>query len=165
MTKIAIQHRGKNLLIPIKIRKATKRDIPKIFPLFKEVVRENEKKRILLKKGGLEPFAHELINFAFKRSDLIYVAERKGEIVGYLFLYVDAAIRSIKRGWVFNLGVKEEYRNQGIGKSLMRKAIKFSKDRRASTVEFLVKKENKAAIKFYKDLGFEITFHKMARDI
>lgn len=133
--------------------------------IFKEVVRENEKKRILLKKGGLESFAQELLDFAFKRSEAIYVAVSKSEIVGYLFLYTDATIRSIKRGWVFNLGVSAGYRRIGIARSLMRHAERFSKKHGALTVELLVKKENKPAVQFYKNLGYDITFHKMSKDI
>lgn len=151
--------------ISFKIRKATEKDRSGIFSIFKEVVRENEKKRILLKKGGLESFAQELLDFAFRRSEAIYVAVSKNEIIGYLFLYTDATVRSIKRGWVFNLGVRAGYRRIGIARSLMRHAEKFAKKHGALTVELLVKKENNPAIQFYKKLGYDITFHKMSKDI
>lgn len=151
--------------VPFRIRKATEKDRSDIFSIFKEVVRENERKRVLLKKGGVESFALELLDFAFRRAEAIYVAVSKSEIVGYVFLYTDATVRSIKRGWVFNLGVRAGYRRIGIARSLMREAEKFSKKHGALTVELLVKKENIPAIQFYKKLGYEITFHKMSKDI
>lgn len=157
--------RTNSSIISFKIRKATEKDRPGIFSIFRDVVRENERRRILLRKGGLDVFAQEMLDFAFDRSDAIYVAISKSEIVGYLFLYTDATVRSIKRGWVFNLGVKVGYRRNGIARSLMKQAERFSKKQGALTVELLVKKENKIAMQFYRKLGYDITFHKMSRDI
>jgi ribosomal protein S18 acetylase RimI-like enzyme len=72
------------------------------------------------------------------------------KIVGYLFL------KKEDKGYLIDgLYVEEDYRNQGIAKSLIEEAIKIVKEKEVSSLSINVMYENKIALKLYKYLGFK----------
>jgi ribosomal protein S18 acetylase RimI-like enzyme len=54
------------------------------------------------------------------------------------------------------VGVIQEYRGQGIGEALLRKAIELAKLKGLTRIELTVREHNTKAIALYKKLGFEI---------
>ena len=55
---------------------------------------------------------------------------------------------------VSNIAVLEEYRRRGVGKALFDKLLAEAKKRGVTTVFFLVRVDNEAAIGLYEKLGF-----------
>lgn len=56
---------------------------------------------------------------------------------------------------IVNVFVKEEYRNQKIGSTLLEKLIKEAKQNNKENITLEVSKENKIAIKLYKKYNFK----------
>jgi len=81
------------------------------------------------------------------------VAEEDGRLIGFLDVEIESW-RSVARVW--NLLVDKQYRRQGIGTELMKKAKEFAreKDCRAMTVE--TQTTNWPALNFYLKMGFQI---------
>ena len=56
---------------------------------------------------------------------------------------------------IYFIGVKKDFRNQGIGKQFLCDIIKLAKDRGATSIILEVNEKNKIALKMYKSLNFE----------
>ncbi|MGM0368745.1 MAG: GNAT family N-acetyltransferase [Actinomycetota bacterium] len=94
---------------------------------------------------------------------LLPVIIRYGKIIavkaGSSFIGLCLLIRSwdnTDTAFIYSLHVKKQYRNQGIGKMLLAKAIEISKDYGIKCINLTVSPENKTAIKLYKNFGFKI---------
>ena len=77
-----------------------------------------------------------------------YIAYFEDDICGYVE-YNDI----YDRVEIVNILVKEEYRNKGIGTSMLKYIIKKNKDKENITLE--VSSLNNIAIKLYENLGFK----------
>lgn len=95
-----------------------------------------------------------------KQDDLCLVAEADGEPVGAVwtriisgdmkgFGYVDDNIPE------FSISLYKEYRNKGIGTSLMKRMLQLLKEKGYEKASLSVQKDN-YAVKLYQSLGFEI---------
>ncbi len=115
---------------------------------------------------GLEEYSYThpedvqaYLNWLFRRDVAgIWVAEDEdGKIVG--FVASDGNWFSKREGKVVGalheLVVLPEYRNKGIGRALIEKALEYFKSRGLDTAELWVGDQNTQAIEFYKKLGFE----------
>lgn len=58
---------------------------------------------------------------------------------------------------VDNFLVEEDYRRQGLGIKMIKKAISVASKRKVDSIELVVNKDNKAAKKLYEKVGFEKT--------
>lgn len=81
----------------------------------------------------------------------VYVALRRGEIVGFIVIILHGAII----GYIQSICVADEWRNRGVGSRLMAYAEKciFSK---TPNVFICVSSFNKAAQKLYERLGYKV---------
>ncbi|MCS7171711.1 MAG: GNAT family N-acetyltransferase [Aquificaceae bacterium] len=114
---------------------------------------------------GLEEYSYThpddvqaYLNWLFRRDVAgIWLAEEKGSVVG--FVASDGNWFSKREGKVVGaiheLVVLPDYRNMGIGKALVEKAIEYFKSRGLDTAELWVGDENLQALAFYKELGFQ----------
>ncbi len=137
----------------MKIRRADEKDMPELVQVYLEGYK------------GLEEYSYThpddvqaYLNWLFRRDVAgIWVAEEDGKIVG--FLAGDGNWFSKREGKVVGaiheLVVLPEYRNKGIGKALVQKALEYFKSRGLDRAELWVGDENKQALEFYKSLGFE----------
>lgn len=93
-----------------------------------------------------------------KNVDLI-VAEKGQELIGYvLVLHHPAFYANGVISWVEELFVLEQYRGMNIGKSLMEKAERLSKERGSKLVALATRR----ADKFYQAIGYDesATYYK-----
>ncbi len=135
------------------IRRAEEKDIKNLVDLY------------LLGYKGLEEYsythpddAQAYLNWLFRRDVAgIWLVEENGKVVG--FIASDGNWFSKREGKVVGaiheLVVFPEYRNRGIGRALVQKALEYFKSRGLDMAELWVGDENKQAIDFYKNLGFE----------
>ncbi|MBS7642198.1 MAG: ribosomal protein S18-alanine N-acetyltransferase [Candidatus Bathyarchaeia archaeon] len=97
-----------------------------------------------------------------KYPDLFYVAEVDGKIVGYIMCREETAgfdlprLKAKRRGHIISIAVLPEYRNRGIGKSLLAKALDSMRERRLEECILEVRVSNSIAINLYRKFGFEI---------
>ncbi|WPM32541.1 GNAT family N-acetyltransferase [Hydrogenobacter sp. T-2] len=135
------------------IRRAEEKDIKILVDLY------------LLGYKGLEEYSYThpddvqaYLNWLFRRDVAgIWLAEEDSKVVG--FVASDGNWFSKREGKVVGaiheLVVLPEYRNRGIGRALVQKALEYFKSRGLDMAELWVGDENKQAIDFYKNLGFE----------
>lgn len=69
------------------------------------------------------------------------------ELVGYIFIKTNKR----EKGFISPLWVSKKYRNNGIGKKLLKDAID-----KYEAIDLVVKKDNKIALNLYKKYGFVV---------
>ena len=82
-------------------------------------------------------------------DDLIFVAEDKTGIVGACMVGYDG-----HRGWLYSVGVLQEYRRSGSGAALVKYAIDSLKDMGCIKVNLQIRSTNTEVAAFYKSLSF-----------
>jgi len=123
---------------------------------------------------GSEPLPRDVIktpeisvyidDFLKKKDDYCLVVDFEGIIVGAAWVRILAG--EIKgygniddKTPEFAISLIKEYRNQGIGTSLMKRMIEYLKENRYKQTSLSVDKDN-YAVRMYKDVGFEIIAEK-----
>ena len=91
---------------------------------------------------------------------VIFKAMVDGVICGFLFLEMSHRISSgltfSKLGAILNVGVDENYRNQGIGTTLLNFTERYVRELGGEALDLSVFAFNQKAIEFYKRLGYKI---------
>jgi ribosomal protein S18 acetylase RimI-like enzyme len=87
----------------------------------------------------------------------LFVAERKGEVVGtyQVTLIPGIAARGRKRAKFESVHVAPDCRGLGIGALMIRHALAFAKEHGAELVELSSNKSRTDAHRFYRNLGFD----------
>lgn len=100
-----------------------------------------------------EKYYHKVVNAV---DDVIgFVAKIDDQPVGYVALH-KRPMHHRHKSYVEieNIGVKPDYRSQGIGKLLVEKASKWAKAQGADRLLVETFAKNNRALKFYKEFGF-----------
>jgi ribosomal protein S18 acetylase RimI-like enzyme len=84
-------------------------------------------------------------------DDLIFVAERQGELIGACMAGYDG-----HRGWLYAVAVLSQYRRCGAGAALVRRAMQALKDLGCIKVNLQIRATNTEVAEFYRSLGFVI---------
>jgi [ribosomal protein S18]-alanine N-acetyltransferase len=125
----------------LKIRDATRRDLPKIMQI---------ERRAFDQPWSLDSFVREFA-LPFSRTTIaVFSAENSESIVGYLcrWLVVDEY-------HILNVAVDPSIRRKGIGARLMNDAIKEAKARSATLVSLEVRRSNLPARGLYRKFEFQ----------
>jgi len=92
--------------------------------------------------------------FGEKRFFETEFAEADGEVVGYaLYYYGFTSNLGYPILYIEDLYVKPDFRNQGIGKGLLRQLARYAQDQECIRMVWHVFDWNESALKFYKSLG------------
>jgi ribosomal protein S18 acetylase RimI-like enzyme len=89
--------------------------------------------------------------FLERNKNTCFVAETDNEIIGTIMAGNDG-----RRGHIYHLTVKEEYRNKGIGKKLLEKTETALKKEGIRKIFLVVFKETKRGNKFWERNGYKI---------
>ena len=90
-------------------------------------------------------------------NSILLVAEYEGELIGNIDITGSKRLKMAHTGMV-GMGIKEDWRNQGLGKALMECAIEWAKN--SSEIEILwldVYASNELGYNLYKNTGFEVS--------
>lgn len=134
------------------IRKGTKKDMPAVLELIKELAAfEKEPDAVVVT-------AEELIKDGFGSNPLFYtfVAEEGNEIIGMALFYYRYSTWKGKTIHLEDLIVKENHRGTGAGSALYKEVITFAKQQGVRRIEWVVLNWNEHAIKFYERSGAKI---------
>ena len=134
----------------MKIRKAEKRDLRAIAKIYRQVYSEkpyNEK--------WPDKYLITRINEIFHQMKS-YVAEIKGQIVGFIFFY-DYMWAKGRRGYISDLGVINKFRGMGIATKLMKKAEDILKKRGVERIKLNVYTDATSALRLYQKLEYKKT--------
>lgn len=92
----------------------------------------------------------EYIKEAMNQHYIYYLAEVNEIVIGWCDIRIDYEKKSGQLG----LGVLQNYRGLGIGKTLSQTALKKAKTMGIEEVMLYVKLDNKIAVNLYKKIGF-----------
>ncbi len=130
----------------IKIREAEERDYPVIFSMIRDFAAFENCSERLVNTLELMQNEKEFINC------LVAETESK-EIVGYVVYFFAYYTWFGKSLYMDDLYVKDTFRGNGIGRSLINALIDFSRKENCHKLRWQVSSWNESAIGFYKKLG------------
>ena len=119
------------------------------------------KYRIFYNQPSNLDLAKSFVNARLENNEsvvFVALAKNKGETVpvGFTQLYPKFSSGRAIKIWILNdLYVEQEYRKQGVGKSLIMKALTYAKDDGASHVELSTAVDNYRAQRLYEYIGFQ----------
>ena len=141
------------------IRRANKNDIIQVIPLLYEVAKLHiEKRPDVFKIKSHEEIKSNLEEMIQDESNIILIAEDKQVAVGVIICKVreindHTNLKNIKVLWINEICVKQEYRRNGIGRSLIEKAKEIAKENNCLRLELNCWEVNEEAMKFYENQG------------
>ena len=155
----------------IQIRKATRRDLPKIAQLAGELVRQHygfDPQRFMFianPESGYEWwFGKELSN----KKALIYCARLDGKLVGYAYARLEPRDWNSlldAHGALHDVLVDESARRRGIAKLLLERVIDELRQRGAPRIVLHTAVRNLAAQKLFASVGFRKTMLEMTCEL
>ncbi len=96
------------------------------------------------------PWSEETILQAFISGTKFFVAVKNGKLLGYIGISC-----IIDEGYIANIAVFPEHRNEGIATALLNRVFSHAKDTGLSFVSLEVRASNTAAINLYEKTGFK----------
>lgn len=157
----------------MKIRKATKKDIPKILVLAERFLEEYQTiMKIKAKdsvaratKGKKKIFEKDLSS----GNGAIFLAEEGGKQLGYVFVLTffpwAEKFKKHSPGFISDLYVKKEYRKKGVGIKLIKEAEKWLKSKGKKDIALDVGTYNRSAINLYNKLKYKDKTIRMWRKL
>jgi len=138
----------------IEIREIQEKDYVELRNFINSLVRENvyTSKNVMVGKEEVLDYIRKWLEEIRKKERVYLVAVYKNKIVGA----TDVKRKKFKEKHVGILGisVRKNYRKEGIGKALIKEAIRISKRIGIKLIILDVFKVNKSAILLYKKMGF-----------
>ena len=155
----------------IEIRPAEERDLSSLGRLGAIMVRLHhgfDRDRFMAPRANVEEGYAWFLGTQLAESDsYVAVAEKEGEIVGYVYAGLEPMAWKELRGpagFVHDLVVDERHRKQGIGAKLAEAAAAWLESRGASRVMLWTAQKNESAQRLFERLGFRRTMIEMTRE-
>jgi GNAT superfamily N-acetyltransferase len=154
------------------IRPAQETDLPVIGRLGASLVeahyRFDPQRFIEPMPGTTEGYAHFLGSQLKNNQAVILVAERDGEIAGYVYAGVEPhdwkELRA-RAGFIHDLVVVEHHRYGGIGSALLEAAAAWLRDKGVPRLVLWTAARNDGARRLFERLGFRPTMIEMTREL
>lgn len=90
-------------------------------------------------------------------KNVIFGAFANDNMIGMVGIYQESAIKAAHKSHLWGMYVESDYREQGVGKSLLEVAIKHAKENmKCLSVDLIVETTNIAAKNLYAACGFKI---------
>ena len=141
----------------IKIREATENDSAIIFDCICGLAKHVHQLDMVtateqeIKESFFQPNSH--IN--------VFVAEKENAICGYALIFKTfSTFKATTNYHIEDLFIFPEYRNCGIGKTMLDYIQSYAKNHGANKVEWYVNNANHGAIDFYKKIGAKVLDYK-----
>ena len=129
------------------------KEIDKLFPLFqvKPIEYQHIKEIAKLEKICFScPWSEQTITEAFETGTKFFVALKDEKVLGYVGI---SAI--LDEGYITNVAVFPEARQQGVASVLLEYLFNFAKEKGLSFISLEVRESNTAAISLYEKFGFK----------
>jgi ribosomal protein S18 acetylase RimI-like enzyme len=142
--------------LQVTLRPGNRKDAEALLEIEREILLENEFMISVIEE--FEETPEQLRNWICKvienKRETLIIAETKGEVVGFIVFRTKNAKRLSHTG-TFTAMVKKEYRNQGIGKLLIKELLIWAEQNPfIEKVSLGVLSTNRRAIELYKKMGF-----------
>lgn len=96
------------------------------------------------------PWSEQTIEDAYKTGTRFFVAQKDNSVLGYVGI---SAI--LDEGYITNVAVFPEARQQGVASALLNSLFEFAKEKSLSFISLEVRESNNAAISLYNKFGFK----------
>ncbi|HKZ57964.1 MAG TPA: GNAT family N-acetyltransferase [Thermodesulfovibrionales bacterium] len=103
----------------------------------------------------IEEQRDEIKDILSRDNQTIFVAEKDGQLVGYLTAYGGRYKRNRHNAYIIT-GVLQSFTSQGIGSRLFEELERWARKNKILRLELTVMAHNEAAIALYRKTGFEI---------
>ena len=157
---------------PFAIRRATREDLPVLGQLGAMLVRthyEFDRDRFMAPRPHTDRgYASFLGSQLEDQKAVLFVAERGGEIIGYVYAGLEPANWKELRepaGFVHDVLVTESGRRLGAASALMRHALDWLRGEGAPRVMLWTAAPNEAAQRLFERLGFRRTMIEMTLEL
>ncbi len=154
----------------ITIRTATPADQPALGRYGAALMRQHhasDPRRFLLTERPEAGYGRYLVSQLGAPDTLVLVAERDGDVVGYLYADIEpVSWRDLRKpgGFVHDVYVDPDARHLGIGRRLMQAALAWVQEHGMTQVTLWSKSGNAAAQQLFASLGFRPTMVEMTLD-
>jgi ribosomal protein S18 acetylase RimI-like enzyme len=153
------------------IRRAEERDLPALGRLGAALVRGHhafDPPRFMAPMPNVEEGYAWFLGSQLDEPDaVVYVAERAGAVVGYVYAGIEPQSWKELRdaaGFVHDVVVEEAARGQGIGRRLVEEAARWLEAHGAPRVMLWTAQANGPAQRLFEALGFRRTMIEMTRE-
>ena len=154
------------------IRRAETRDLPELGLLGAALMRLHyafDERRFLAPGGGDEAgYAQFLASRLDDEESVVYVAERRGSIAGYVYAAIEPLSWQELRdeaGYIHDLLVADEARRLGVGEALLERAIGWLVERGMPRVVLGPAAQNDTARRLFERRGFRTTMVEMTLEL
>lgn len=144
------------------IRRAEKKDIPKIKELLKQVNLVHYEGRPDLFKNGARKYTDAQLEEMLEEHEkpIFVAADENDQVLGYVFCiferYIDSNILTdVKTLYIDDLCVDENIRGRHVGRKLYDFAVAFAKENGCYNLTLNVWSCNTSAMKFYESCGLK----------
>ncbi len=96
------------------------------------------------------PWSEKTLENAFKNGTLFFVALKGERVIGYVGISC-----ILDEGYITNVAVGKDHRNEGVGTALLNRVFAEAKDRKLSFISLEVRESNQTAISLYTKLDFK----------
>ena len=152
----------------IVIRSATIADCNAIGTLWMELARYHEDLDNDLPRASLEGdmlYSQRIANRLHDNHTLVYVAEVRDEIVGYVLGMIVVGFPDVfvpeSAGFIADIFVADKWRGQDVGKRLVRAAVERFREEGIEYYEWFVAEKNPVAQAFWQSLGGKTIMKRM----
>ena len=119
-------------------------------------------------EGAEEGYAEFLVSQLRDRESIVLVAERDGDIVGYVFAAIEPLSWKDLRdecGFIHDLLVTDAARRSGVGESLLNAAIDWLREQEMPRVVLGTAAQNDTARRLFERRGFRPTMIEMTLEL
>lgn len=153
------------------IRPARKSDEPALGRYGAALMRQHhaaDPRRFITSEHPESGYGRFLVSQLGQPDRLVMVAERSGEVMGYVFASVEPTSWRDLRGpcaFIHDVYVDDRARHQGMGRDLLRAAIAWARARGMTQVVLYSKSGNDVAQRVFNRMGFRDTMVEMTLDL
>lgn len=148
-------------------RPATPEDVPAVLPMVQQLASLHEQwdpQRYDYKPSAASMYDRWLRARAVDRRSVFLVAERESRLVGFLIATTEETIpiyRLAETGFIHDLWIEPQYRNEGIGRQLTMLAIEKFREKGIRQIRLETAANNEAARALFKACGFRVSSIEM----
>jgi GNAT superfamily N-acetyltransferase len=152
-------------------RAAKVEDVPQVQTLVASICAVHRKwdpTRFGFKDNPERIYHHWLIDRLHDPRSPFFVAEREGRIVAYIVGSVEHEIPIYvlsEVGWIHDLWVEEEYRNEGIARQLVMLSVELFKQNGVPQVRLQTAQANDVGRKLFESCGFRVSVQEMQLEL